>query len=98
MDLITGGSHFKVDVRKGIDIIRALRGHTTGYAVPQFTIDAPGGGGKVPVNPDYIESITDDEVVFRNFQGERYRYPLKAPLAAAPKGGIPEIEAPVVVY
>ena len=98
MDLITGGSHFKVDVRKGIEIIRALRGHTTGYAVPQFTIDAPGGGGKVPVNPDYVESITDDEVVFRNFQGERYRYPLKAPLAAAPKGGIPEIGAPVVVY
>ena len=53
MDLITGGSHFKVDVRKGIEIIRALRGNTTGYAVPQFCIDAPGGGGKVPVNPDY---------------------------------------------
>ena len=48
MDLITGGSHFKVDVRKGIEIIRALRGHTTGYAVPQYVIDAPGGGGKVP--------------------------------------------------
>jgi lysine 2,3-aminomutase len=43
MDLITGGSHFKVDVRKGIEIIRALRGHTTGYAVPQYVIDAPGG-------------------------------------------------------
>ena len=53
MDLITGGSHFKVDVRKGIEIIRALRGNTTGYAVPQYVIDAPGGGGKVPMNPDY---------------------------------------------
>lgn len=78
MDLITGGAHFKVDVRKGIEIIRALRGHTTGYAVPQYVIDAPGGGGKVPVNPDYVESITDDEVVFRNFEGKQFRYPLKA--------------------
>jgi lysine 2,3-aminomutase len=78
MDLITGGSHFKVDVRKGIEIIRALRGHTTGYAVPQYVIDAPGGGGKVPINPEYIEKITDEEVVFRNYQGETFRYPLKS--------------------
>jgi lysine 2,3-aminomutase len=76
MDLITGGSHFMVDVRRGIEIIRALRGHTTGYAVPQYVIDAPGGGGKVPVNPDYVEKITDDEVVFRNFEGKLFRYPL----------------------
>jgi lysine 2,3-aminomutase len=78
MDLITGGSHFKVDVRKGIEIIKALRGHTTGYAVPQYVIDAPGGGGKVPINPDYVERITDDEVVFRNFEGREFRYPLKS--------------------
>jgi len=78
MDLITGGAHFKADVRKGIEIIRALRGHTTGYAVPQYVIDAPGGGGKVPVNPDYVEKITDDEVIFRNFEGKRFHYPLKA--------------------
>ena len=78
MDLITGGAHFKVDVRKGIEIIKALRGHTTGYAVPQYVIDAPGGGGKVPVNPDYVEKITDDEVVFRNFEGKQFRYPLKS--------------------
>ncbi len=77
MDLITGGAHFKSDVRKGIEIIRALRGHTTGYAVPQYVIDAPGGGGKVPINPDYLEKITDDEVVFRNFEGREFRYPLK---------------------
>lgn len=76
MDLITGGSHFKVDVRKGMEIIKSLRGHTTGYAVPQYVIDAPGGGGKVPINPDYIESITDEEVVFRNFEGNTHRYPL----------------------
>ena len=76
MDLITGGTHFKVDVRKGLEIIKALRGHTTGYAIPQYVIDAPGGGGKVPLNPDYIESINDDEIVFRNYEGNVHRYPL----------------------
>jgi len=76
MDLITGGSHFKVDVRKGMEIMRALRGYTTGYAVPQYVIDAPGGGGKVPINPEYIESISDTEVVFRNYEGRICRYPL----------------------
>ncbi|MGH7997075.1 MAG: KamA family radical SAM protein [Opitutaceae bacterium] len=94
MDLITGGSHFKVDVRKGIEIIRALRGHTTGYAVPQYVIDAPGGGGKVPVNPDYIEKIDDDEIVFRNYEGKRFRYPLRStPAARAPAGTPQPIEA-----
>ncbi len=78
MDLITGGAHFKADVRKGIEIIEALRGHTTGYAVPQYVIDAPGGGGKVPINPEYLEKITDDEVVFRNYEGKVFSYPLKS--------------------
>jgi lysine 2,3-aminomutase len=78
MDLITGGSHFKVDVRKGLEIIQSLRGHTTGYAVPQYVIDAPGGGGKVPINPTYVEQITDDEVVFKNYEGRTFRYPLTA--------------------
>ncbi len=78
MDLITGGSHFKVDVRKGLEIVQALRGHTTGYSVPQYVIDAPGGGGKVPMNPEYVEKITDDEVVFRNYEGRIFRYPLTA--------------------
>jgi lysine 2,3-aminomutase len=84
MDLITGSSHFKVDVRKGIEIIRALRGHTTGYAVPQYVVDAPGGGGKVPINPEYLEKITEDEVVFRNYEGKVFTYPLKStPLKTA---------------
>ncbi len=78
MDLITGGSHFKVDVRKGIEIIQALRGFTTGYAIPQYVIDAPGGGGKVPINPDYVESVTEDEITFRNYEGQRLSYPLRA--------------------
>jgi lysine 2,3-aminomutase len=77
MDLITGGSHFKVDVRKGLEIIKALRGHTTGYAIPQYVIDAPGGGGKVPMNPEFVESINDKEIVFRNYEGKTFKYPLK---------------------
>jgi lysine 2,3-aminomutase len=91
MDLITGGAHFKVDVRKGIEIIRALRGHTTGYAIPQYVIDAPGGGGKVPINPDYVEKVTDDEIIFRNYEGEVFRYPLKAqPRQASGMVEVPE--------
>jgi lysine 2,3-aminomutase len=98
MDLITGGAHFKVDVRKGIEIVKALRGHTTGYAVPQYVIDAPGGGGKVPINPDYVEKITDDEVIFRNYEGNRYRYPLKsAPLKAADGATLPLIGSESVI-
>jgi len=77
-DLITGSRHLRADVRKGIEIIRGLRGHTTGYAVPQFVIDAPGGGGKVPINPEYVQEINDTEVVLRNFEGDEYRYPLVA--------------------
>jgi lysine 2,3-aminomutase len=97
MDLITGGSHFKVDVRKGIEIVRALRGHTTGYAIPQYVIDAPGGGGKVPVNPDYVERITDEEVVFRNYEGRTFRYPLKStPVRVAAEGAVPA--DPIVIY
>jgi lysine 2,3-aminomutase len=97
MDLITGGSHFKVDVRRGIEIIRALRGHTTGYAVPQYVIDAPGGGGKVPINPEYVEEINDREVVFRNYEGQLFRYPLGgASRAAGPGLVVPaEVETPV---
>ena len=88
MDLITGGAHFKADVRKGIEIIRGLRGHTTGYAIPQFVIDAPGGGGKVPINPDYVESLTDEEVVMRNFEGHLFRYPL-----GTANGVVPEVDS-----
>lgn len=98
MDLITGGAHFKADVRKGIEIIEALRGHTTGYAVPQYVIDAPGGGGKVPINPEYLEKITDDEVVFRNYEGKVFSYPLKSTPVVPVDVAMPEekeMEAPV---
>ncbi len=75
-DLITGSAHLRADPRKGIEIIRSLRGHTTGYSIPQFVIDAPGGGGKIPINPDYVKEITDKEIIMCNFSGEEYRYPL----------------------
>jgi lysine 2,3-aminomutase len=74
-DLISGSAHLRTTVRKGVEIMRALRGHTTGYAVPQFVIDAPGGGGKVPVNPEYVLSHNADRVVIRNFEGKVFEYP-----------------------
>jgi lysine 2,3-aminomutase len=76
-DLITGSAHLRTDVMKGIELIEKLRGFTTGYGIPQFVIDAPGGGGKIPINPNYVKEVTEDEIVMRNFQGEEYRYPLK---------------------
>ena len=77
-DLITGSSHLRANVCKGIEIMKQLRGHTTGYAVPQFVIDAPNGGGKVPINPQYITKIDDEAIHFKNFEGKLYRYPLKS--------------------
>lgn len=81
-DLIHGSSHLRASVAKGIDIIESLRGHTTGYAVPQFVIDAPGGGGKVPINPDYVLFHDQDKVVIRNYEGKIFEYP---ELAEKPK-------------
>lgn len=75
LDLIQGSSHLQAPVSKGIEIIEGLRGHTTGYAVPQFVIDAPGGGGKVPINPDYVLQKNDERVVIRNFEGRTFEYP-----------------------
>src|SRR5688500_8539617 len=74
-DLIAGSAHLRTSVRKGLEIMQALRGHTTGYAVPQYVIDAPGGGGKVPVNPQYTLSRNSDRVVIRNFEGKVFEYP-----------------------
>jgi lysine 2,3-aminomutase len=74
-DLISGSAHLRTSVRKGLEIMRGLRGHTTGYAVPQYVIDAPGGGGKVPINPEYILSHNNERVVIRNFEGRVFEYP-----------------------
>ncbi len=73
-DPITGSSHFRTPVAKGLEIIEGLRGHTTGYAVPTFVIDAPGGGGKIPLLPNYVVGRDGEDLVLRNFEGGRYRY------------------------
>jgi len=73
-DPVAGGEHFRTTVQKGIEIIQALRGWTSGLAVPHLVIDAPGGGGKVPLLPEYVESMTDEEIVFRNYEGKRFVY------------------------
>ena len=74
-DLIRGSSHLRTSVARGVEIIEALRGFTTGYAVPQFVIDAPGGGGKVPINPGYVLYHDKEKVVIRNFEGRIFEYP-----------------------
>lgn len=74
-DPISGSAHFRTPVEKGIEIIRGLRGHTSGYAVPQYVIDAPGGGGKVPIAPDYIVRREGTSLVLRNYEGKLYTYP-----------------------
>jgi lysine 2,3-aminomutase len=74
-DPISGSSHFRTPVAKGLEILDALRGHTTGYAVPTFVIDAPGGGGKVPLQPQYVLGRDGDDLLLRNFEGRVYRYP-----------------------
>jgi lysine 2,3-aminomutase len=68
-DLVEGAGHFRTPVGKGIEIIEGLRGHTSGYAVPQFVVDAPGGGGKIPVMPNYQISMSDHKVILRNYEG-----------------------------
>ncbi|SEF93837.1 L-lysine 2,3-aminomutase [Caloramator fervidus] len=68
-DLSLGLQHFRTSVSKGIEIIEGLRGHTSGYAVPTFVVDAPGGGGKIPVMPNYIVSMSHNKVILRNFEG-----------------------------
>ncbi len=68
-DLVEGAGHFRTPVAKGIEIMEGLRGHTSGYAVPTYVIDAPGGGGKIPVLPNYLISMSDHKVILRNFEG-----------------------------
>ncbi|MCB9845431.1 MAG: KamA family radical SAM protein [Phycisphaeraceae bacterium] len=81
-DPIPGSRHFRTPVETGLRIIEALRGHTTGYAVPQFVIDAPGGGGKIPLSPEYVVGRDGDDVIIRNFEGQTFRYPDPLPVAA----------------
>jgi lysine 2,3-aminomutase len=74
-DPVAGSSHFRTSVARGLEVIRGLRGHTSGYAVPSYVIDAPGGGGKIPLLPNYVVDTTDTEVVLQNYEGRQFRYP-----------------------
>ena len=74
-DPIIGSSHFRTPVAKGLEIYQGLRGHTTGYAVPNYVIDAPGGGGKIPLIPETVVGREGNDLLIRNYEGKVYRYP-----------------------
>ncbi len=88
-DMVFGTEHFRTEVSKGLEIIKGLRGWTSGLAVPHFVIDAPEGGGKIPLLPEYVIKMNEKEVVLRNYEGKIFRYrqpgkecgraPVKAP-------------------
>jgi len=73
-DMVYGTEHFRTRVEKGLEIVQALRGWTSGLAVPHFVIDAPGGGGKIPLLAEYVLKLSDDEVILRSYSGKIYRY------------------------
>ncbi|MGA9572433.1 MAG: KamA family radical SAM protein [Lysobacterales bacterium] len=74
-DPISGSAHFRTPVSSGVELIRGLRGHTTGYAVPTFVIDAPDGGGKIPISPDYVIGYEGSDLLLKSYDGGTYRYP-----------------------
>lgn len=76
-DLADGIAHFRTPLDVGLEIIKGLRGYSSGMAVPHFVIDAPGGGGKVPLLPDYVVRRDDDEIVVRSYAGDEYTYPIR---------------------
>ncbi|HOC88001.1 MAG TPA: lysine 2,3-aminomutase, partial [bacterium] len=77
-DYVQGTGYLRTRVQKGLEIMQALRGWTSGLAVPAFVIDAPGGGGKIPLLPEYVQSVDDEKVVMRNYKGELFVYPQTA--------------------
>lgn len=78
-DLIKGSAHLRTSIQSGLDLIEGLRGHTTGYAIPQYVIDAPGGGGKIPLNPEYIVAEDEEKITLKNYEGKHFTYPKAAP-------------------
>jgi lysine 2,3-aminomutase len=85
-DLITGSSHLRTSVAEGVAIIDGLRGHTTGYAIPQYVIDGPGGGGKIPLNPNYVVETAPGKVTLRNYEGGIFEYPDPTPIPESALG------------
>jgi lysine 2,3-aminomutase len=74
MDSVKGTYHFRTRVETGIKIMESLIGYTSGLAIPRYVIDSPGGGGKIPIQPNYVERMSEDEVVLRNYEGRNYTY------------------------
>jgi lysine 2,3-aminomutase len=75
-DPIPGSTHFRTTIEKGLEIIEGLRGHTSGYAVPHFVIDAPGGGGKIPLLPEYYQGRDEQgNILLRNYENKQFTYP-----------------------
>jgi lysine 2,3-aminomutase len=74
-DPIIGSAHFRTPVSRGLEIYQSLRGHTTGYAVPNYVIDAPGGGGKIPLIPETVAGRDGNDLLLKNYEGKVYRYP-----------------------
>lgn len=85
-DPISGSAHFRTPVSQGVELIRGLRGHTTGYAVPTFVVDAPNGGGKIPLAPDYVVGYDNGDLLLRSYDGGIYRYPDSGAPAGAVTG------------
>ena len=73
-DPIPGSAHFRTPVSKGLEIIKGLRGFTSGYAIPHFVIDAPGGGGKIPLLPDYVAERNQEGYLLTNYEGKQFLY------------------------
>ncbi len=100
-DLVKGTDYFRTTVQKGLEIIKALQGHTTGFGVPTYVIDAPGGGGKIPITPDRIVELTDEKIVLRNYEDKVFEYPTagysqdRAPSAAS-AAAIDDIDLDIV--
>jgi lysine 2,3-aminomutase len=90
-DPIVGTGHFRTPVARGLELLRGLRGFTSGYAVPTYVVDAPGGGGKIPLMPESVVGREGDALLLRNYQGAIYRYPdgAGAPRGAEAPGGFP---------
>ncbi len=78
-DLVKGTHHFRTDVETGLEIMRQLQGHITGFAVPTYVIDAPGGGGKMAVGPNRLVDLDDEYATLENFEGRTFKYPAKGP-------------------
>ncbi|MFH2002069.1 MAG: KamA family radical SAM protein [Planctomycetota bacterium] len=92
-DPISGSGHFRTPVEKGLEILSGLRGYTSGYAIPTFVIDAPGGGGKIPLQPEYYLGRDGNDLLLRNYEGKIFRYPL-SPLPGDPEEILGESDAP----